>query len=229
MLPSSYPENFLKMSKKRVNSSSSDSDTSSDSDSDDSTYQKFKEIAVSADFIKKTASKAQNSNSQNREGTTNNQKTTSTKTNKIDHLQNFNGSGKFDNEIPAGFEKIVSEKIAAWLVEKLSNKYDFSTTLTKNSSFYENFQKDYHKRIKYGIRFLENGEKVGSKQMKLVEKGEENQTIKSCEESSQSLKNKRKSAGQLLNDKLKKKSGTKNESDVSACVVDFDYKRKKFS
>ena len=215
------------MSKKHENLSSSDSDTSSDSDSDDSTYQKFKEIAVSADFIKKTASKAQNS--QNRKETNNNNQKNSTKTNKIDHLQNFNGSGKFDNEIPAGFEKIVSEKIAAWLVEKLSNKYDFSTTLvTKNAPFYENFQKDYHKRIKYGIRFLENGEKVGSKQMKLVEEGED-QKINPGEESSQSSRNKRKSAGQLLNDKLKKKSGTKNESDVSACVVDFDYKRKKFS
>merc|ERR1712189_146931 len=95
-----------------------------------------------------------------------------------------------------------------YLLEKYSYTYN-----QPESNVNPDYLKNHKKRLKYGIRMLENGEKVGLKQ--------ENHNLLNSEQPSV----KRKSASEQLQTNLKKKRGKIESSDLSACVVSFDFNK----
>lgn len=104
------------------------------------------------------------------------------------------------------------------------------------------YLKNHKKRLKYGIRMLENGEKVGLKQESTSNLDIEQPKVKEifcrkflsanwpiiCLEAISSCKIslfRRKSASEQLQTSLKKKRGKIESDDLSACIVSFDFNK----
>lgn len=177
--------------------SSTDSDSSSE---DEVEKARLAEACVSNDYFK-GPKKAQKSINGKKPLDLNSSSASDIKVQK----SKFNGS-QFNDDIPEKFDEIISKKIGQYLLEKYSYTYN-------QPEVNPDYLKNHKKRLKYGIRMLENGEKVGLKQESTSNLDIEQPKVK------------RKSASEQLQTSLKKKRGKIESDDLSACIVSFDFNK----